>query len=87
MRSLWVLYGIPGIGVPENAIPIVAGEVLGADLNAFFARYVTGTEDPAIGPLLSLFGVRLHMRAAVGPTDRGGLAIKEGDDLPRCALE
>lgn len=86
MRALWGLYGLPGVGVPEDAIPRLASEVLGADLSDFFARYVQGTEDPAIAPLLASFGVMLYMRPAIGPTDRGGRAVKEEDDPPRCAF-
>ena len=84
MRALWQRYGRPGVGVPEDAIALLASELAGRDLAAFFARYVDGTEDPPLAELLADFGVTLHMRPSTGPKDRGG---KPGNGTaPRCTL-
>lgn len=72
MRALWDRYGRRGIGVPEDAIPQLAGELAGCDLSDFFARYVDGTQDPPLASLLADFGVTLHLRTARGARDRGG---------------
>jgi predicted metalloprotease with PDZ domain len=87
MRVLWVRHGQPGIGVPEDGIARIACELGGAELAAFFRRYVDGTEDPLLAELLSAFGVTLHLRSVSGPADRGGTPPRrdrEGD-TPRCA--
>jgi len=72
MRALWRRHGQPGVGVPEDAIAAIAGELAGRDLGEFFGRYVHGTEDPPLAELLASFGVAFHVRAAVGTDDRGG---------------
>ncbi len=72
MRALWMRHGQPGIGVPEDAIEKLASELAGRDLGDFFARHVSGTEDPPLARLLEEFGVTLHLRAATGLKDRGG---------------
>jgi predicted metalloprotease with PDZ domain len=84
MRALWQRYGRTGIGVPEDAIPRLASELAGRDLDPFFARYVYGTEDPPLAELLADFGVTLHWRAAAGPKDRGGKP--DSGVAPRCTL-
>lgn len=84
MRALWVRYGRPGIGVPEDAIAAIASELAGRDLSDFFSRYVHGTEDPPFAALLARFGVELAMRPASGPRDRGGKPSTAA--APRCTL-
>ena len=79
MRALWQRYGQPGVGVPEDAIAAISGEIAGRDLEEFFRRYVHGTEDPPLAELLASFGVALHVRAATSHDDRGG---KPGRSAP-----
>jgi predicted metalloprotease with PDZ domain len=87
MRALWQRHGRPGVGVPEDAIARIAGEIAGRDLADFFACYVEGTEDPPLADLLDSFGVTMRLRAAEGPRDRGGTPAKARDDAPpRVAL-
>jgi predicted metalloprotease with PDZ domain len=64
------------MGVPEGAIAPLASEVAGSDLQPFFARFVSGTEDPPLAALLDAFGVDWHVRAAGGGNDRGGKAAQ-----------
>jgi predicted metalloprotease with PDZ domain len=77
MRALWVRYGKQGIGVPENGVEQLAAEIAGVDLQDFFASAVHGTEDLPIGELLADFGVEQVLRAAEGPSDKGGKAVKK----------
>jgi predicted metalloprotease with PDZ domain len=82
MRVLWRRHGQTGVGVPENGIEAIATELAGADLSAFFASYVHGTEDPPLAELLADVGVSLHLRPAEGGSDRGGTAgtpVKDGE--------
>jgi predicted metalloprotease with PDZ domain len=88
MRTLWQRYGAAGAGVPENGVRAIAIELGGLDVEAFFARYVDGTEDPPFAELLERFGVTFHMRAAKDEDDRGGKPPKESIDEanPACWL-
>jgi predicted metalloprotease with PDZ domain len=72
MRTLWQRHGSAGVGVPEDAIESIVGELAGADMRAFFKRYVHGTDDPPLDDLLAAFGIDWHLRAASGTGDRGG---------------
>jgi predicted metalloprotease with PDZ domain len=87
MRALWQRHGRTGIGVPESAIAAIASEVAGRDLGDFFARHVDGTEDPPLAELLDSVGVKMKLRAAEGPNDRGGTPGSAPDGAPpRVAL-
>jgi len=79
MRTLWQRYGGGGPGVPEDGIQRLAAELGGSDLAGFFARYVDGIEDPPLADLLRGVGIELNLRAAQGPTDRGGAAGKRAE--------
>ncbi|HUL83370.1 MAG TPA: PDZ domain-containing protein [Gammaproteobacteria bacterium] len=72
LRELWRRYGARGVGVPEDGVESLAAEIGGADLASFFAAAIRGTEDPPLAELLGEFGVRLELRAALGPEDKGG---------------
>ena len=72
MRALWNRYGQTGIGVGEDDIAWLVSELCGRDMQPFFERYVTGTEDPPVDALLDAVGIELHLRATSGPDDRGG---------------
>ena len=84
MRALWTRYGRPGVGVPEDAIAMLASELAERDLSEFFSRYVNGTDDPPLAGLLARFGVTLAMRPSSGPRDRGGKPAS--GPTPRCTL-
>ncbi len=84
MRALWLRHGHPGIGVPEDGIEKVASELAGEDLGDFFTRFVFGTEELPLARLLAEFGIVLNLRAATGPTDRGGKAA--AGNVPRNTL-
>lgn len=71
MQGLWQRHGKTGVGVPEEVAPIFS-ELAGCDLGPFFARYIDGTDDPDWATLFEPFGVTVHLRAAAGPSDRGG---------------
>jgi len=88
MRTLWQRYGQTGAGVPEGAISAVAAECAGRDLGEFFARYVSGTDDPPLAELLASFGVTLNLRRSSGDDDRGGKPAKSParNGPPRCWL-
>jgi predicted metalloprotease with PDZ domain len=79
MRELWRRYGARGVGVPEDGFERLAAEVSGLDLTSFFASAVRGTEDPPLKELLAEFGIVLEMRAAAGPDDRGGAAVRSSN--------
>jgi predicted metalloprotease with PDZ domain len=79
MRELWRRYGARGVGVPEDGFERLAAEVSGLDLSSFFASAVRGTEDPPLRELLAEFGIALEMRAAAGPDDRGGAAVRSSN--------
>jgi predicted metalloprotease with PDZ domain len=82
MRLLWARFGHSGTGVPEDGIPKLAAELAGRSLDDFFARFVSGTEDPPLADLLAGAGVTLKLRATEDMKDKGG---KPGDDArPRC---
>jgi predicted metalloprotease with PDZ domain len=72
MRALWERYGKTGVGVPEDGVERVAGEVSGLDLRAFFDRALRSTEDLPLGQLLAAFGVDLALRPAESEQDKGG---------------
>lgn len=81
LRELWRRYGARGVGVPEDGFEVLAAEVGGIDLKAFFDAAVRGTEDPPLQSLLAEFGLALEMRAAAGGDDRGGTSRAQTGDL------
>jgi len=72
MRALWERYGKPGIGVQEDAVEALVGEVSGLDLNGFFDQAVRGTDDLPLEQLLAQIGVELRLRPAKDLKDNGG---------------
>ncbi|MEM1175591.1 MAG: PDZ domain-containing protein [Pseudomonadota bacterium] len=72
MRECWRRYGETGEGLPERGFESVCREVSGLALDDFFDRYVYGTEDPPLKPLLANLGVQLHERSSSGLNDKGG---------------
>jgi predicted metalloprotease with PDZ domain len=81
LRELWKRYGAKGIGVPEDGFESLAVEIGGADLRNFFEAAVRGTQDLPLAELLADFGVRLELRAAAGPEDKGGTARAANGEL------
>jgi len=84
VRKLWEQHGVTGVGVPEDGIERVVSELAGRDMRDFFDLYVRGNDDPPLESLLGEFGVAWHLRAASGPSDRGGKAAS--GPLPACWL-
>lgn len=84
MRALWQRHGVPGIGVPEDGVERLAEAASGVDLKEFFKLAVQGTEDLPLGELLAMFGIDQVLRAAEGPSDKGGKTTKK--DLPARAV-
>jgi len=72
LRELWRRYGARGVGVPEDGVESLAIEIGGAELAPFFEAAIRGTDDLPLAELLGAFGVRLELRAALGPEDKGG---------------
>ncbi len=74
MRALWQRHGLTGLGVDEDGIEALAGEIAGGSQAEFFAAYVHGTEDLPLERLLAAVGVELRLRAAEAQSDNGGKA-------------
>lgn len=76
MRTLWERHGKTGVGVPEDGIETVAGEVSGLDLTEFFDQAIRGTDDLPFSSLLEDFGVRFGRRGSEKNGDPGGTPPK-----------
>jgi predicted metalloprotease with PDZ domain len=72
MRELWRRYGARSIGVPEDGFEALAIEQGGETLRPCFDTAVRGTGDLPLAALLADFAVKLELRPATGPDDRGG---------------
>jgi predicted metalloprotease with PDZ domain len=72
IRALWERHGKTGVGVPEDGVERLAGEVSNVDLRGFFDRALRGTEDLPLADLLSAFGVTFTLRACESEQDKGG---------------
>ena len=72
MRECWKLFGETGEGMPERGIEAIARSVSNLPLTDFFARYVGGTAELPLEPVLADFGIRLNTRVATGREDAGG---------------
>ncbi|MDI3299011.1 MAG: PDZ domain-containing protein, partial [Bacillota bacterium] len=69
MRLLWERYGSRGAGIPEpEGWKAAAEEACGFDLDDFFARYVTGTEEIDWAGPLEYLGLELE-RSREEPED------------------
>ena len=62
LRLLWRRHGATGEPHPEDVRPLFE-EATGLELGEFFARYITGTEDPPLGAELAHVGVELRALA------------------------
>jgi predicted metalloprotease with PDZ domain len=72
MRALWACYGRTGTGVPEDGVERAAAEVSGLRLRGFFDRALRSTAELPLARLLGTVGLKLAVRPADSPTDRGG---------------
>jgi predicted metalloprotease with PDZ domain len=81
VQALWRRYGAGGTGVPEDGFERLAIEIGGPKLTTFFDAAVRTTRDLALGELLAHCGVKLQMRASIGPADTGGTAVTK-DEVP-----
>lgn len=84
MRALWQRYGKDEIGVAEEGVEQLAAEIAGIDLKPFFDRYVRGTDDVDLSPLLLPYGIETWLRASEGDADQGG---KPGKKRPEEMLQ
>ncbi len=72
MRALWSRFGRTGVGVPEGSVEKTAAEISKLNLNDFFNRYVTGTEDPDLKSVLHDMAIEFNLRAGENADDKGG---------------
>jgi predicted metalloprotease with PDZ domain len=84
MRGLWERYGKSEVGVPEDGVERLAGEISGLDLGPFFDASVRGTEDLPLEALLAGVGVEWHLRPADSQEDKGGKPAARADEKLSC---
>lgn len=82
MRQLWQAHGKPGVGVNDNTIELIAGEICGAALTDFFTRYLDSTEDLPLAALAATMGLVLKQRVAESTDDMGGTPPKANANGP-----
>jgi predicted metalloprotease with PDZ domain len=90
MRTLWQRHGV--LGVTEEGLERLIGDVAGIDLSDFFSQALRGTSDLPLAELLAACGIALNLRPADGAADKGGkpggnngtsrsvLGVRSGDD-------
>jgi predicted metalloprotease with PDZ domain len=84
MMALWVRFGQTGIGMTEDDMERVAGELSGLDLREFFDQAVRGTGDLPLAELLATIGIDMQLRPAESSADKGGKqASKDAAALAR----
>jgi predicted metalloprotease with PDZ domain len=81
MKACWQRWGDAGEGMPEDGFETMAAEVSGLDLEDFFNASVRGTGELPLEALLHSHGIQYHVRAASGPSDKGGQ--KQGNSKQR----
>ncbi len=86
MRKLWEDYGKQGKGVSGQALEQLASEVAGADLSAFFAQTVHGTQELPLEEWLASVGIGYQLRVAKNQDDLGGVRDESGTPEPKPAL-
>ena len=77
MKDCWERWGNSGEGMPEDGFEAVAAELSGLDLGDFFDASVRGTGELPLETLLHTHGIRYHLRAASGSSDKGGQPLDE----------
>ena len=73
LRRLWQEYGKRGRGIPEDAYPGEVEAATGVEVQGFFSRHVSGTEELDLPRFLRYAGLRLEPRE----TPPG-----EGEEIP-----
>ncbi|MEA3274138.1 MAG: PDZ domain-containing protein [Pseudomonadota bacterium] len=86
MRALWERHGKSAVGVSEGGVEVLAAEVTGLDLDAFFRQALDSTEDLELTDLLAAQGIGLRMRPARGSKDLGGVADEVKDEPAKPTL-
>ncbi len=79
MRQIWLTYGKTGDGLDEGDFEMIASQVTGLDLEAFFDHGVRSTEELPLQELLKKFGVEMYLFPAQSSNDKGRVA----DDPPQ----
>ncbi|WP_373975382.1 PDZ domain-containing protein [Chitinibacter sp. SCUT-21] len=83
MQALWLRFGKDfdqyGKGVGEQEWELIASEVSGLDLRAFFDLAIRSTQDLPVAQLLQKIGVETQLRPSAGANDKGGWM----DTLPK----
>jgi predicted metalloprotease with PDZ domain len=74
MRALWRGHGLPGIGVDEEGVELLAEEVTGLRLKPLFDAWLRSTAELPLARLLATHGLKLAARPAESASDRGGKA-------------
>jgi predicted metalloprotease with PDZ domain len=72
MRAAWQRWGRDGTPVPEGGLELLAQEISGLDLSAFFDLALRSTTALPLAELLADFAVRAERRVAQGAGDAGG---------------
>ncbi len=72
MRALWLRYGKPDIGVPEDGVERLASELAGTSLDDFFQNYVHGVAELPLPQWFASMGIGFRLRPAKEPDDKGG---------------
>jgi predicted metalloprotease with PDZ domain len=86
MRALWQRYGRKfyldngGIGVGEEEVEELIGEITGLELKRFFDRYVRGVEDLPLADLLGRAGVDVQDGRKKGAPALGARTSRDGND-------
>jgi predicted metalloprotease with PDZ domain len=90
MRWLWRHHGLTGQGVAENGIEVALMAQLegvgrrgsAARLRRLLRGAIDGVDELPLARLLGQVGVRLTVRASLGPGDRGGCRSRPADSGP-----
>ena len=76
MRALWQRFGrdfdTQSCGIDEQQWELLAQEVTGVSLSAFFDLALRSTDELPVADLLTQFGVESQLRVAASATDKGG---------------
>ena len=79
MRALWQRHGQTGIGVPEDGVFEIVGEIGGDKLARWLRSAVEGTDDLPLARWLKKFGVTLGTETAPAPALGVRLAPTRGE--------
>ncbi|MBM3395724.1 MAG: M61 family metallopeptidase [Betaproteobacteria bacterium] len=78
MRILWERHGRTGVGLDEDAVERIASDIAGTSLKRYFELALRSTDELPLTALMAHAGLDLHLRAATGSSDKGGLSSKQG---------